>query len=382
MISADAAVRGKYVDVDRIQRTVANGPYDAVIVMSPENIPYYSGFYNLDLRLIPERLHLVVWPRDGEPAFVVTERRAQSLEAGDTFLTDIVPYQGEGLDSMRAVAGVLADRGITSGRVGVEGRNFPGSHLLDLQARMPNIAFEDAFAFLEQVRLIKTPAEIELLTRIAGWTTDAIDTAFAAARPGDTERSISARMQYELLKRGADMISAPVFGSGERSGRFHPLATNKPIENGTIISTDFGGYVDGYLSDIARTVVMGRASDAQRDLYAKVREAKDRIVAHIEPGMPASVVAHFGRQAYADLGLEFKWAIIGHSIGLGIHESPQIYPWIDEPILPGMVMMIELGYHNFPNDSVHFEDLVVITDSGAEYRSDFSKHETLWEIGI
>jgi Xaa-Pro aminopeptidase len=369
MVDRVSATRGKYVDVTRIETTIAGGPYDAVIVMSPENVPYYSGFYNMDLRFIPERVHAVVWPKSGEPAFVVTERRAGTLRPGDTFISDVVTYQGEGLDSVRAMADVLKDRGVTKGRVGIEGRNFPGGHLLDLQRRLPDVLFEDAFEFLESVRLIKTPAETELLIQLAAWTTD-------------TERSIAARMQYELLKNGADMIAAPVFGAGKRSGNFHPVATDMPIESGMIVTTDFGGYFDGYLSDVARTAVMGKASDRQRDIFAKVSEAKHRIVDYIRPEMPASEVANFGRKAYSDLGLEFKWAIIGHSIGLGIHEAPQIYPWVDEPILPGMVMMIELGYQDYPNDSFHIEDLVVITDRGAEYRSDFSKHETLWELGI
>lgn len=382
MVDVSSTIRGKYVDIDRIQRTVSEGPYDAVVVVSPENVPYYSGFYNMDIRIIPERIHIVVWPRDGDPAFIVTERRASTLIPGDTFITDVVTYQGEGPDSMRALADVLADRGVASGRIGYEGRNFRAGHYQELMRRLPDLRMEDAFSFLESVRLIKTPAEAELIERLTAWTTAAIDTAFAAAKPGDTERSIAARMQYELLKNGADMINADVFGAGQRSGSFHPLPTDTPVENGMIITTDFGGLFDGYLSDVARTAVMGKATDKQRDTYARVSEAKHRIVDYIRPGMLASEVANFGRQAYADVGLEFKWAIIGHSIGKGIHESPQIYPWVDEPILPGMVMMIELGYHNYPDDSFHLEDLVVITDRGAEYRSDFSRHETIWELGL
>ena len=247
---------------------------------------------------------------------------------------------------------------------------------------MPDLKFEDAFKLLESVRLIKTPAEVEVLTQLADWTTDAIDTAFAAAKPGDTERLIVARMQYELLKNGADMMAFPTFGAGERSGAFHGLATDKIVENGMIVKTDFGGFRDGYFSDVARTVVIGKATDRQREIHAKVTEIKHRIVQGIRPGVLASEIAQLGRKAYADLGLEYKWAILGHSIGLGIHESPQIYPWVHEPILPGMVMMIEVGYSDYPGDSFHVEDLIVITERGAEYRSDYSKHETLWEIGV
>lgn len=381
MVDVARCARGAYTNVAAIEAAIAEGPFDAVVAASPENVPYYSGFWNDDLRGIPERVHFVLWPKAGSPAFIVTGRRKEAFVEGDTFLRDIVPYEGEDFDSIRALADALTARGVTTGRVGIEERFFSAAHLAELKARLPELTFEDASRLLERPRLIKTPAEIELITRLADWTSRAIDAAFEAARPGDTEKAIAARMQHELLMKGADLIAFHSFGAGERSGLFHGLASDKVIEEGMIITTDFGGFKSGYFSDLARTVVMGKASPRQRDIYAKVQEVKHRIVAGIRPGMFASEVAKLGRQAYADLGLEFKWAILGHSIGLGIHESPQIYPWVDEPILPGMAMMIETGYTDYPNDSFHVEDLILITDSGAEYASDFSRHEELWEIG-
>ena len=375
------SARTKYVNIDRIRETIDQGPYDAVIVMSPENVPYYSGFYNIDLRLLPERIHLVVWPKDQEPVFVVIDRRAAAFRPGDTYLTEIVTYEGEEYDSMRAVADVLKAKGLASGRISIEGRQFPSQHLKELQERLPDASFDDAFYFIESVRLIKTPAEIETLTQVNRWTTEAIDVAFGAASLGDSERSVSARMQYELLSRGADQITAPIFASGPRTGNFHPTASDEPITEGMLVKTDFGGSLDGYLSDIARTAVMGRATDNQKRLHAKVSEVKDRIVDYIRPGVPASDVAMFGRKVYEELGLEYKWAILGHGLGLGLHESPQIYPWVDDPIEAGMVMMIETGYNDFPNDSVHVEDLILVTDDGAHYLTDASRHEEIWELG-
>jgi Xaa-Pro aminopeptidase len=383
MLSESQIERGKYVDIGRIKQTVDAGPYDAVLVVSPENVPYYSGFWNFDLRGIPERIHYVLWPKGGEPAWVVPDKRKNFLVPGETFLEDVIPYTGEEVpDSINVVADVLHERGVRSGRVGFEGRTFPAGHLMALQRRLPQVQFEDAFTLLESVRLLKTPGEIELLERLTGWTTAAIDAAFAAAQPGDTERAIVARMQYELLLRGADMMAFPAFGAGERTGYLHGLATDKVVEPGMLLKTDFGGFKDGYYSDVARTVCLGKASDQQKDRYARLQEIKHRTVDFIKPGMLASEVATYTQALYQQLGLEYKWAIIGHSIGLGIHESPQIYPWVHEPILPGMAMMIEIGYSDYPHDSYHVEDLIVVTERGAEYRSDYSKHETLWEIGV
>lgn len=382
MRDLNQTLRGKYVNLENLRKTVDNGPYDAVIVMSPENVPYYSGFYNMDLRTLPERFHFVIWPRQAEPAFVVVQRRADTVRPEETFITDVRGYEGEGLDSMRVVADVLRAHGIMRGRVGIEGRNFPGGHLQELQRRLPEIAFEDAYYFLESVRLIKTPAEIETITKVNLMTTAAIDAAWAVAKPGETERDIMARMQFELMKRGADMVTAPLLAAGSRSGMWHATAAGVPVENGMVVKTDFGGTLDGYYSDIARTAVMGKASDQQKEMHAKLTEIKDRVIFGMRPEMPASEIARLGMQAYADLGLDFKWSIIGHSIGMGLHESPQIYSWVDDPVLPGMTMMIEIGYNDYPHDSYHVEDLILISERGAEYLTDPEAHRHIWELGV
>jgi Xaa-Pro aminopeptidase len=370
--------RARYLDVERIRRAVDEGPYDAVVCLSPENVPYFSGFYNMDIRLIPERLHIIVWRRGQEPSFVVMQRRAEQLTPRHTFISDVRGYQGEGLDSMRVLAEALGG----ARTVGVEGRSFPGGHLLDLRERLPGLRFADAHDWFERLRGVKTPAERETIIRGARITCEAIDAAFREARPGETERRIAARMQYEMLARGIDMINAPLLAAGPRTGLWHALPGDHPVEPGMLIKTDSGGYIDGYYSDIARTVVMGRATPRQRDIHAKCTEIKHRIVAAMRPGLTAAELAELGRAAYRDVGLEFRWHILGHSIGLAIHEAPQIYPWVKEPLEAGMMMMIEVGYSDPPEDSFHVEDLVEVTETGAEYRTDAGAHERIWEIGL
>ena len=381
MLDVSKARRGKYTNITRVFDSIAKGPYDALILISPESIPYFSGFYNLDIRTLPERFHFVVWPKEGDPALVVIDRRKAALGPGDTFIEDVRAYEGEGLDSIRVVSDVLRSKRITHGRVGIEARHFPGSHLRELSATFPEIQFEDALPFVESLRAVRTPAEVELLTRFARATTDAIDAAFAAAQPGDTERKVAADMCHELLKRGADAIAFCFLGSAERSGRFHGLATDAPLPSGRILKVDFGGLLDGYFSDLAREIVVGRATQHQKDTHAKVSEVNRRIVAAIRPGTTASEISRIGRDAYRDLGLEYKWAILGHGIGTGAHETPQLYPWVEDPILESMTMMIETGYHDAPNDSFHVEDLILVTSTGAKYLTDTTRHETLWEVG-
>jgi ectoine hydrolase len=376
--------RAQYVNIDRIRRSMDKGPYDAVIALSPENVPYFSGFYNMDLRLLPERMHIAVWPKGGEPAFIAVKRRAENMSgSGGTFVKDVRGYKGEGLDSMRVLEEILRDRGLTEGRIGFEGRWFPGAHLLDIKRRLPKADFVDAYAFLEAIRVIKSEAEIAVLTRAANITCDAIDSAFKAARPGDSEREISARIQYEMLRNGIEMVTAPLLASGDRSGYWHGMALDRPVELGKVLKVDIGGTIDGYFSDVARTAVMGKATPWQRDVHAKITEVKHRIVDAIKPGVTAGEVAKIGKQNYDRLGLEFKWFILGHNIGLGLHEEPSLYPWVTEPFQPGMTLMIEVGYNDeYPKESFHVEDLILVEPGGARYLTDAARHERIWELGI
>lgn len=376
--------RAPYVNVDRIRRAIDGGPHDAVIALSPENVPYFSGFYNMDLRLLPERMHIAVWPKGAEPAFIAIARRAENIPgSGSTFIKDVRGYKGEGLDSMRVLEEVLRDYGLAEGHIGYEGRWFPGAHLFDIQRRLPKAEFVDAFAFLESVRVIKSEAEVAVLSRAAKITCDAIDTGFLAARPGDTERTISARIQHEMLLNGIEMVTAPLLASGTRSGFWHGMALDRPVERGTVLKVDIGGTIDGYYSDIARTAVMGRATPWQRDVHAKLTEVKHRIVDAIKPGVTAGEVAEIGIAHYERLGLEFKWFILGHNIGLGLHEEPSLYPWVTEPFQPGMTLMIEVGYNDdFPKESFHVEDLILVESEGARYLTDAKSHERIWELGI
>jgi Xaa-Pro aminopeptidase len=381
MVDVTKARRGKYTNIKRVYEVIDKGPYDALILISPESVPYFSGFFNFDIRTLIERFHFVIWPKSGDPALVIIDRRKAALAPDDTFITDIRDYEGEGPDCIRAVGDVLRSKGLKRGKIGIEARHFPGGHLRELQKQFPDLQFEDALPFVEHIRAVRTPAEVELISRFARITTDAIDAAFADAKPGDTERKIGAQMVYELLKRGADGPAFCFLGSAERSGRFHGVATDATVPSGRILKVDFGGMLEGYYSDLAREVVLGKATQYQKDMHAKVTEVNQRIVAGIRPGMTAAEAFRIGKDAYRDLGMEYKWAILGHGIGTGTHETPQLYPWIEEPILEGMTMMIETGYNDYPNDSFHVEDLILITNRGAHYLTDTSKHAKLWEVG-
>jgi Xaa-Pro aminopeptidase len=381
----------KYADVGRIARLIDGSGLAAVIACWPENVGYLSGFYHPDMRVNWERLHIVVWPSGGDPAFVVPRMRADlwnesisvpfiTAEDSKPFITDIRGFDGEELDMVRAVADVLTDRGITSGRLGVEGRSLPVKVSSELTRLLPALSQHDAWPLLNEIRQVKTPAEVEVMTRANRMTADTLEEVLRTVRPGQTEREIGARLAGLLYERGADELSHSIFGVGPRASSWHPWPTGQRLEPGMLVRTDWGVRISGYTSDIARNAVVGRASAEQRDVFQRLSEAHDRVVAALRPGVLASELSAFARRTYADVGLEYRWGLIGHGIGLVIHEEPQLLLDVHDPIVEGMTMEIELGYFG-DSGGYHIEDLVQVTATGAVNLTQGGAERTLIESG-
>ena len=369
------AVHAKYADVERIERLIRESEFDAVIAAWPENVGYLSGFYHPDMRVNWERLHIVVWPSDGAPAFVVPQLRADLWNGGDSagfilaednrpFITEIRGFEGEHLDMVRVVADVLTDRGITTGHLAVESRSLPLKVSAELTRLLPGLVQSDGWPLLNKLRQVKTAAELDVMIRANRLTADLLEDALRAARPGQTEREIGARLAADLYAHGAQELSHSILGVGPRAASWHPWPTGLKLTAGMLIRSDWGIRMDGYTSDIARNAVVGRASAEQRDTFARLSDAHDHVVSAVRPGVVASDLAALARREYARVGLEFRWGLVGHGIGLVIHEEPQLLLDVHDPIVEGMTMEIELGYFGDAG-GYHIEDLVHVTANGA-----------------
>lgn len=364
----------RYADPERIRRMVDNSEFAAVIAAWPENVGYLSGFYHPDMRVNWERLHVVVWPAGGEPAYIVPRMRANNWtesapayigpEESAPFLADIRGYDGEDLDMVRAVVDVLREHGVAHGTLGVEFRTLPVKIGVELGRLMPGIRLRDSWPLLNEMRKVKTPAELAQLTHVNRLTAQVLESVLARVLAGQTEADVASRLVAELYRRGAHELSHSVLGGGPRSHGWHPWPAGQTLADGMLLRTDWGIRIDGYTSDIARNAVVGRASAAQRDTFARISEIHDLVVDAVRPGaVPAELVA-LAKRHYERLGLEYRWGLIGHGIGMVIHEEPQLLADVHDPIVEGMTLEIELG-HFGEQEGYHIEDLVHVTADGA-----------------
>lgn len=362
----------------RLKRLMKEEGLAAVIGMSPANVTYMSGYHNLDMLILPEILSAVIWPLEGEPTFMVYENK----NPFETFIKDLRRFPGysERDTALWTLVDILKEKGLSGEKIGLEKRYMSAFNWEAIDRELPEVHWVDGTDVMEKARHIKTPKEVDLLRAAVRATEKAIFQAYANARPSDTEKSVGDAMSYNAMRNGADIVAFNILASGARSLMGHFLGADVPLERGTIMRCDFGAIFGGYYTDLARMAVIGKPSQRQTDTYAKFYEVQQRSLAATKPGVTGEELFDISIQAHRDLGLGDR-VMVGHSIGLKIHERPIAAPGEPWVVEEGMVMCIENGStEDEYNERYHIEDTILVTKDGYEMLSDYANSEEMLVI--
>ena len=270
---------------DRLRAAIATGPFDAVILSSPENTFYATGALILTQREIPLRLACTLWPRDAEPTFVVCGIE-ESLVRRQSWLADVRPYVEFAESPVAMIAAAARERGLTRAAIGIEKDHLVARYWDELRAALPEATFGDAGPLLAEARAVKAPAEVDRLQTAARALERAIAHAYTTARPGCTEKWLADTMAAALLRQGADEVKALVLSSGPRSVQAHAAPDGAtPIPPGATIRVDFVGVFGGYLADLARMACVGAPNATQRGYYDALREIEWAMIDVCRPAL-------------------------------------------------------------------------------------------------
>jgi Xaa-Pro aminopeptidase len=366
-------------NLEALRREVADSGFDAVVAMSPENVPYISGVLLWTQRAIRDRLALVVWPRQGDPTFIVATNE-EGYVREKSWIPDIRGYVQHEDSPIEFLAEVLREKGLAAGRLGFEPSFLTADFYAELTKALPEAEFLPCEPLFQRVRMLKTPAELELLTRAALATEHALMATYATVRPGETERSLVARLGANILQAGADTPAFLYLTVGPNTGYAHPDPTDQPVVSGDLIKSDCGGFFSGYYSDIGRTAVVGRASPERRSVYQRLMEVHRSTIAAMRPGTPASKVYQVAVEGYRQVEIPFGLPFAGHGLGLYIHEMPMLSAGDDTPLQPNMVFAVETRVRWPGQEGYHIEDLVVIREQGPEVVTTFMDTAELMEL--
>ncbi len=360
------------MNLERFEAILAESGMDAVIASSLENVSYLSGARMVMQRLIPDRLALLLWPGQGDPAIVVCKGEDVACR-DDCQIEDMRSYTEFVESPVDLLAEVVVEKGLARGRLGIETRSLPAAYVNQLRKRLPGATLVDCGDLLDRTRMIKTPEEVEALAAAGRATERAIRAAFKRASISEPEKKVADDITAGVTVAGADVLNFMFLGTGTRSFEWHARPGATRLEAGHVLHTDVAGNFVGYWSDLARTAFVGSPSPRQRDIYDRLYQTHVETLDAIRPGLRVGDLYSICQAAYQKVGLPFQMAHIGHGLGLGLHEYPMLKPTTDELLQPGMVLCIEPAYLDPGVAGYHIEDLVLVTDDGREVLTDFER---------
>src|SRR5713226_7090572 len=350
-----AALRGRLVDLE----------LDGMVVSTPENIRYLSGFSG-------SLGYLVIGRTDAE--ILGDSRYWIQMEAEAPGFTLVRSGASHGLWAL--VAERLKALGLR--RVGFESQHLTVDQHQRLSAGLPaELTLVPTAALVEELRIVKEGDEVELLRTVASIAGRAFDRVRAAIRPGLRERDVAFLLEQTFRELAAD---GPAFetivAAGERGALPHGRASDRVIESGDLVVVDFGATAAGYHSDTTRTIVVGEPTPEQARVIEAVRQAQLASIALMKPGVTADEVDRRAREVLAGEQHAFGHGL-GHGIGLQVHERPYLSTSDHTPLRPGMVITNEPGIYIPGWSGARLEEMVLITEAGPEVLTSAS-----WEIGV
>lgn len=222
-------------------------------------------------------------------------------------------------------------------------------------------------AWLSELRECKTDEEIRKIEQAQALAEAAFDHILGYIREGVTEREVALELEFFMRRAGASRASFDVIAvSGVNGSLPHGIPSDKPIRRGELVTMDFGAVVDGYLSDMTRTVAVGEVSEHQRLVYDTVLRAQEASLSVLKAGLTCVEGDAAARRVIEEAGFGAHFGHgTGHGVGLEIHEAPRLSPRAGDVLLRvGHVVTVEPGIY-LPNDcGVRIEDMVVITKDG------------------
>ena len=333
----------------------------AVLISGYPNIFYYSGFTSEDAYLLISK----------DMRLIITDSRytIQAKEQAKDF--DVIDIS-EGWEKIFG--------NVHKEKICFEEEKMTVGEYEKLKEAASGKVFFKAQSMIDEPRRVKDETELGIIADAERIGDEAFSHILGFVRTGMTEREVALELETYMKKNGAsDLSFTTIAASGARSAMPHGTATDKVIENGDFLTLDFGCVYKGYCSDMTRTVVIGKASARQREVYDIVLKAQERAINGIYMGIPCAEADAIARHVIEEAGYGKNFGhALGHSVGIEIHERPNFSPKSKDVLEEGNVLSVEPGIYIDGFGGVRIEDLIAV--SGGEIKNFTHSPKELIEI--
>lgn len=342
----------------RLAASLAERGLPVMMVTEPANVRYLTGYVGSNGIALVSGQGAGVLLTDSRYAVSAHEqvRGAEVVIGGRDLLADVASRAA-------ALAG--------DGPVAVEADDMTLARHARLVELIGATPLEPTRGLVEELRQIKDPHEVDAMRRAAAVVDRALARVLDRGLVGRTERQVAFALLEAMLDEGAEEASFPtIVASGPRGARPHHVPGGDAIPADTLVVIDLGAVVDGYCSDMTRTVATGDLPPRLAEIHAVCLDAQQAALAAARPGMSAAELDAVARTRIAEAGYGAHFGHgLGHGVGLAIHERPGVRPEGTETLRAGMAITIEPGIYLEGEGGVRIEDLVVLGGDGDEVLS-------------
>jgi len=349
--------------LQRLKNSLRRRGLDGLLVTHPDNRRYLSGFKAGDMNIGESSGALLVLRR-GKP-LLLTDFRYQLEAEEEASGFEVLIYKRGMLELLKSL---LVGRGIK--QLAFESHYFlhHAAGKLQEMAGESGVETVGTTGLIEKLRICKSREEIENI-RAAVLLNEAVFLeAYKGLKPGLTERQVAIMIETLMREKGAEGPSfETIVAAGENGARPHAVPGDRPLRKGEPIVIDMGLVLNGYCSDMTRTVVLGEPDRKTKKIFRLVRKAQNAGVKAIRAGVAGREVDRAARRIIEQAGHGENFGHgLGHGVGLAVHEGPSLSSRYKRKLQAGMVVTVEPGIYLPGWGGVRLENMVVVTEKGCE----------------
>jgi Xaa-Pro aminopeptidase len=365
--------------IDHLDDLMEKAGIDILFATSKHNVRYLLGGYQfiffsaMDAIGHSRYLPVFVYVRGdiAKTAYVANKMEGGEHANHPFWVPSFFPVSWGSEDSINKAIDHLKSVGVTSGRLGIEPSFLPTNSRQAIADRLPEMTICDATRTLEQLRAVKSSAELKLLKQVSEGITTAMQATISGSNAGDNKFEIIERLRREETNRGL-MFEYCLLTLGSSHNR---AASSQIWQKGEVLSIDSGGNLHGYIGDICRMGILGEPDSELEDLLAQIETVQQAAFSKVKSGAKGGDLIAAGEAALKQQKCSSYTDFFAHGMGLISHEAPFLmtnhpvaYEGVDadNPLKSGMVLSIETTMLHPKRGFIKLEDTVAVTDNEYE----------------
>lgn len=334
---------------------------EAAWIVKPENIRYLTGYTGEGCLLLA-----------ADASVILTDFRYLE-QVGRQAPESLCVRTTRQAEAPALMPGLLSERGVRI--LAYEPDCVTVQDFEDMRRALPGVELVPLKGLPEALRMVKDEEELACVRRAAKIACDAFEVMLGRIKPGMTEKQVQVELDYQMLQLGSEKVGFDTIACAGVNGSLpHAIPSDHVLKKGELLTMDFGAQVNGYKSDMTRTVAIGPVVGELKAIYDTVYEAQCLAFAAIRPGVCCREVDKVARDF---IDRRYPGAFghsLGHGVGLLIHEAPNFSTTCDAVLRPGHVMTVEPGVYIEGLGGCRIEDMALITDGGYEDPVTAPKH--------